>query len=193
MSILIVYESLFGATHEVAEEFAIGAGAFTEVSVISVDDIDPAAIPNADVIVLGAPTHSRGLSTASSRAVAALIADDPCSGSRLERDPLLGMREWLDRAVLPTGSVYATFDTRIRGPRLFVGSAARRIEKVLTRRGLTIAAPPVSFIVMTNHRLEPGERGRAGEWGSRAAQTLLPAAAGAGAATVSRRHPGSGA
>lgn len=180
MSILIVYESLFGATHEVAEEFAIAARAVTTVEVKAVEDVDPTAIPHAELIVLGAPTHHRGLSTANSRADAELIADDPFSGNHLERDATTGMREWLGQAVLPAGSVYVAFDTRIRGPRLFVGSAAHRIQAFLDDRRMIVVAPPESFLVMDNNRLEPGERGRAGEWGDRVARTLVPVGATSG-------------
>ncbi|SDZ42638.1 universal stress protein [Herbiconiux ginsengi] len=167
MSTLIVYESMFGATHAVAEEIASGIRRRNDVTVVSVHDLDPEQVPEADLIVLGAPTHVHGLSTPVSRENAALVGLDSYSGLQLEHDQNpIGMAEWLERAQLPADAGFAVFDTRIRGPRLLVGSAAHHVASLLHTRGIDLVAPPTSFFVMDNHRLEPGERERASAWGA---------------------------
>jgi nucleotide-binding universal stress UspA family protein len=167
MSALIVYESLFGATHEVAEEIAAGLRQHKPATVVSVHDLDPEQIPESDLIVLGAPTHTHGLSTPVSRENAALLELDGFSGLQLEHaQNEIGMAEWLERAQFPAGAVFAVFDTRIRGPRLLVGSAAHHLASLLHTSGIELVTPPESFNVMDNHRLEPGERERAREWGT---------------------------
>ncbi len=167
MPALIVYESMFGATHAVAEEIAAGLRDRTPATVASVNDLDPEHLPEADLIVLGAPTHGHGLSTPVSRGDAALIGLDSYSGLRLEHDDnAVGMAEWLERAVLPADAVVAVFDTRIRGPRLVVGSAGHHVVRLLRAGGREPVVASESFYVMDNHRLEPGERQRAREWGA---------------------------
>jgi nucleotide-binding universal stress UspA family protein len=167
MSALIVYESMFGATHAVAEEIASGIRHRSPATVISVQDLDPEQVPAADLIVLGAPTHGHGLSTPVSRESAALVGLDSYSGLHLEHDQNpIGMAEWLERAQFPGDAVFAVFDTRIRGPRLLVGSAAHHLAGVLRNDGRRLVTAPESFYVMDNHRLEPGERERAREWGT---------------------------
>ncbi|MBF4571932.1 flavodoxin domain-containing protein [Herbiconiux sp. VKM Ac-1786] len=176
MRILIVFESLFGATHAIADEIGTGAGPYGEVTVVAAHDIDPATLPAVDLLVLGAPTHNHGLSTAESRGQAALLAIDTFSGLQLDRgeNDSSGMREWLHSAAIPSGTQVAVFDTRIRGPRLFVGSAGHDIAQTLHRFQICLVAKPVSFSVMGNHRLEPGERSRAAHWGTELTTLIRP-------------------
>ena len=175
MSILIVYESMFGATHTVAEEIATATRHLTPVTVASVQDLSPERLPHSELVILGAPTHSHGLSTPVSREKAALIDLVNDSGLQLEHEENpIGMREWLARAQFPAGSAFAVFDTRIRDPRLLVGSAAHHVARVLRSTGHPLVAPPESFFVMDNHRLEPGERGRAQAWGEFLARNGAP-------------------
>ncbi|MCS5716555.1 universal stress protein [Herbiconiux sp. CPCC 205763] len=167
MAALVIYESLFGATHEVAEEIAAGLRQNMRATVISLHDLDPDQLPQSELIVLGAPTHTHGLSTPASRENAALLGLDGYSGLQLEHDHApIGMAEWLEGAEFPADTAFAVFDTRIRGPRLLVGSAAHHLESVLRESGIELLTPPQSFYVMDNHRLEPGERERARSWGT---------------------------
>jgi hypothetical protein len=70
MKIAIVYESMFGNTHEVAE--AIGDGVRkaqpdADVACVSVAEAAPALIKSTDLLVVGGPTHIRGMTTGFSR------------------------------------------------------------------------------------------------------------------------------
>jgi hypothetical protein len=64
---VIVYESMYGNTHQVAD--AIGAGLSTafDVSVIPVSKASPAVPTDADLVVVGGPTHAHGMSRAATR------------------------------------------------------------------------------------------------------------------------------
>ena len=59
----------------------------------------------------------------------------------------------------------AAFDTRLAGPAMFTGSAAKGIARLLERHGLTLIAEAESFLVTTGNKLRPGEEDRAKEWG----------------------------
>jgi hypothetical protein len=69
----------------------------------------------------------------------------------------------------------AVFDTRLDWPRWLSGSAADRISDALRERGARVIAREESFIVTMEPTLQPGEEGRAAEWGDRLA-TLAGAA-----------------
>jgi hypothetical protein len=78
----------------------------------------------------------------------------------------IGLREWLDTVRRGSAEVAAaTFDTRIKKPRL-PGSAARAAEKRLRRLGFRIAAPATSFYVAgSSGPLADDEAERARRWG----------------------------
>lgn len=146
MSGVVVFESMFGCTRAVAESIAAGmTAAGLETIAIAVDDAlaHDAAVGRARVLVVGAPTHMRGLSTPRSRALARARGG--------EGD--LGIHEWLDALPGLSGRAAAVFDTRSWSR--FAGSAGSRIEKLLRKRGAELIAPTQAF------EIEGGEDGRA--------------------------------
>jgi len=66
MRTLVVYESWFGNTRRIAEKVAAAIAPESEVELASVDDPVPSLV-RVDLVVLGAPTHVHGLSSARSR------------------------------------------------------------------------------------------------------------------------------
>ena len=70
MRALVVYESLYGNTHIVASNIADGMRGTDEVTLVPVSAATPDLVAEADLLVVGAPTHIHGLSTASSRQAA---------------------------------------------------------------------------------------------------------------------------
>src|ERR1700760_3527820 len=66
MKSLVVYESWFGNTRRLAETIAAALRDEGDVELVSVDDPLPSLL-HVDLIVLGAPTHVHGLSSARSR------------------------------------------------------------------------------------------------------------------------------
>jgi hypothetical protein len=165
MRALVVYESMYGNTHVVASNIADGLRGTSEVSLVPVAAATADLIAEADLLVVGAPTHMHGLSTASSRQLARKAAAKPESGLTLDPDASgPAMRDWLSG--LAGGKVLAAaFDTRLDGVPMFTGHASHGISRLLRRHGYRLLAPPESFVVTKRNTLADGESPRARRWG----------------------------
>jgi len=170
MRALIVYESMFGNTGEVATAVARGLSDRLEVELRDVSEAPSPITEFLDLIVVGGPTHAFSMSRENTRSEAVR------QGAR--RPPFdLGLREWLE--ALPSGNheqAIATFDTRVDKVRHLPGSAAKGAAKLARRHGYRAAAHHESFYVQdTQGPLLPGELDRATAWGRRLAQYRVPA------------------
>ncbi len=172
MRAMVVYESMFGNTRDVARAVAEGIAPRMPVELVEVSNA-PTSIP-ADVglLVVGGPTHGHGLSNPTTRADA-----EGRAGDRLVSRGI-GLSEWLE-VVGTSGEplAIAAFDTRIKGPELIWGSAARAATKRLRARRFQVVAEPKSFLVggptgPMFDRLATGERERATAWGASVAATV---------------------
>ena len=155
---LIVVESYFGNTRVIAE--AVAAGLIeggVEAQMVDVAQA-PSALPSdLDLLVLGAPTHNRGLPTATSRAKACAQAG---SG---KASP--GIGEWLETVAIPASIDAAAFDTVISKGWLS-GSAAKAIAKTLQRRQGRRTVSVRSFVVTASKGpLATGQESDAHSWG----------------------------
>jgi hypothetical protein len=160
---VIVYESIYGNTLEIAEAIAAGLRGRAEVSVLPVSEADPSGLGQLDLLVVGGPTHVRGLSRGSTRERA--IADAPGKGLRTvagKGDP--GLREWL-AGLTDGGFAVAAFDTRLKAPAMVTGRASLGIARRLRRHGLSPLTSATSFFVNRNNQLLAGETDRARRWG----------------------------
>ena len=149
MTALVVYDSLYGNTETIAEAIA---SAVLDAEVHRLFEVDPAALPAADLLVVGSPTQGG--------------------------QPTAATRDWLAR--LPAGSLTRTrvgaFDTRLaKSDHGFllgalmnvIGFAAPRILKQLESRGGRPAAAAEGFVVAGREGpLQAGELQRAGGWAS---------------------------
>lgn len=165
MKALVVYESMFGNTRQIAEAVARGLGNHGEVRAVEVGEA-PADLSGYDFLVVGGPTHILGMSRPMTRKGAADQAQQ--HGMELVSKGE-GVREWLG-GVTPPRRDYpaASFDTALRKLGWFgAGSAARKEASVLEEKGFRMVAPPEQFRVTGGEiaRLEPGELERAEEWG----------------------------
>ena len=178
MRAVVVYESQFGNTHLIAEAIGAGLRSAYEVDIMPVALAGQAAIRDADLLVVGGPTHVHGMTRESTRQAAAKTAAGPDSGLRLESDAArAGLREWLD--ALGPGEAHAkavAFDTRMQGPAPFTGRAAKGVGRSLRHHGYDLVAEPESFIVTRENRLVPEEDERAKTWGARLAALCAPLA-----------------
>ena len=175
MRAVIIFESMYGNTHAIADAIGRGLGPEHEVSVVPVADATPELLDGADLVVAGAPTHIHGMSRARSRQAAVEAAHKDGSGLTLEphaQGP--GLRDWFGTVGRIRGCG-AAFDTRLGGPATFTGRASKAIAKLLDRHGLTEIAPAQSFLVTKDSQLQPGEEDRAEQWGRELA-ARLPAA-----------------
>jgi hypothetical protein len=157
MKSVVVYESWFGNTRQVAEAIAGELCWAGEVQLCSVNDPIP-PLEQVDLIVVGGPTHVHGLSSSTSRRGALEQQGRPATESR-------GVRGWLGELPPGNGKRAAAFDTRVDKPAFLVGSAAHGIDRRLRRRGYEPAARPESFFVDgTPGPLKAGELERAAAW-----------------------------
>ncbi|MFF1635312.1 flavodoxin family protein [Leifsonia sp. NPDC058248] len=171
MKTTVVYESMFGNTRQIAEAIADGVRSSGEVVVLPVSDA-PESTADSDLLIVGAPTHTHGLSRPESRIEAGQWADDPAKDLQLEPNAEgLGVREWL-ASVTAVAPRFAAFDTRADIARLLSGSAAAKIEKNLHKLGSNPITASESYLVDKQSRLEIGELERAREWGRQIGATL---------------------
>ncbi|MDH3226251.1 MAG: flavodoxin domain-containing protein [Thermoleophilia bacterium] len=171
MKAFVVYESMFGNTHEIAEAIAEGLDSLGEVELGSVAHVAPEAVADAELLVIGGPTHMHGMSRPTSRSAAAEAA---ATDDELEMEPDAtgpGLREWFSRMPKTgAGRLAAAFDTRLDKPALLTGSAAKGIAKQLRRHRYEALGEPESFLVEdSNGPLMEGERERARRWGAQLA------------------------
>ena len=146
MRALVVYESMYGNTHEIARNIADGLRTNYEVTLVPVAEATADLVAGADLLVAGAPTHVHGLPSVATRRMAARAAED---GSALRMDPGAGdpgLPEWLNDLGHRDG-LAAAFDTRIKGAPVITGRAGRAIARLLKRHGYRLVAAPESFLV----------------------------------------------
>jgi flavodoxin I len=140
MKVLIVYDSVYGNTGQIAK--AIG-GSFTgEVKVIRAEDFKPPELEKVDLFIVGSPTQ----------------------GGR----PTKPVQEFLDKIAESNikGVKFASFDTRISTKLVGIfGYAAGRIANVLKSKGGILATNPQGYFVKgTQGPLKDGELDRAISW-----------------------------
>src|SRR5215468_7335079 len=67
MQAVIVYESMFGNTRTIAHAIGAGLAEYFDVAIVPVARAYPATYGEADLVVVGGPTHVHGLSRRPSR------------------------------------------------------------------------------------------------------------------------------
>jgi sulfite reductase alpha subunit-like flavoprotein len=171
MKAVVVFESMYGNTRAIAEAVAKGleASSGADVTVAPASQADAEMIRQADLLVVGAPTHAHGMSHPGTRRAAAEAAAK--HDSKLQLDPSAGVdgggiRDWLAH-LDARGGVSAAFDTRLDAPAIFTGRAAPKIARQLRRHGFAAVTEPESFLVTKDTELCPGETARAQDWGTR--------------------------
>lgn len=170
MRAVVVYESMYGNTHLVADAIGAGLRPACDVSVVPVAEAGPAVLAGADLVVVGDPTHVHGMGRASTREAAA----KPASGLTVEPDALgLGLREWFD-SLGHYPAKAAAFDTRMDGPAAFTGRASKRVARLLRAYGFDMAMEPESFPVTKQNQLMPYKSARAREWGTKLVADVAP-------------------
>jgi hypothetical protein len=165
MDALVVYESMFGNTRDVARAIAEGLGTRLTVRTCEVGEAPAVVDDTIGLLVAGGPTHAFGMSRPTTRHSAA----EQAGGALVSLGN--GVREWL--AGLPGTSVpAAAFDTRVGHPRV-PGSAAHAVGRRLRRLGCRMVVPAETFWVEgTPGPVMPGELDRARSWGERLATVV---------------------
>ncbi|NTW25677.1 MAG: flavodoxin family protein [Lentimicrobium sp.] len=151
MKALIIYDSAFGNTEQIALAMQNALAENNEVSAIRPGDFKPEMLNGLDLLIAGSPTQ--------------------------KFNPLKGISDLLN--ALPQKSLagikVAAFDTRIDIKKVnnkalnffvyFFGYAAKPLAGKLVAKGGSPAASPEGFFVEgTNGPVSPGERERASIW-----------------------------
>ncbi len=163
MEAIVVYESLWGNTAEVARAVAEGLGPGARA--LRTDEVTPEDVAGAELVVAGAPVFGFKLSSQKMRDG---IRQSPGKGPAPDLScPLL--RGWL--AALPEGPGWAAaFDTQVRGP---FGKGAPEIGEQLEAKGRVRIAEPQGFVVKGSQGpLRKGEAERARAWGEELAREV---------------------
>ena len=139
MRALVVYGAPYENIRVVAGHVADGLRATHEVTVVPVAGATADLLAEADLLVVGAPTHIRGLSS--------------------------GIHE-LVRIPQSWPVLAAAFDTRINGGPTVPGRSSRSIARLLMRHGYLTIVSPESFAVTEQGTPLDGEDTRARHWGA---------------------------
>ena len=155
MKVLIIYDSSFGNTEQIAQAIGHALGSQEDVEVLRVGDAKPEQLTGLKLLVVGSPTQG--------------FRPTPAINNLLGRIPVDGLR----------GVKVAAFDTRIsmndidppivRFIGRFVvklfGYAAKPIADRLKKKGGELTIPPEGFYVKgTEGPLKEGELERAADW-----------------------------
>lgn len=158
MKALVVFESMWGNTAQVARAVAQGLSEAYDVQVLQVGDA-PSDLTGVGLLVVGGPTHAFSMSRQSTR-------EDAVRKGAPPGHVQTGIREWLDALPEPQHLAVATFDTRVAKVKHMPGSAARKAAKEVRRHHLGRVVGVESFFVDDMEGpLLPGELDRARSWG----------------------------
>lgn len=141
MNIIVVYDSEFGNTEQIARIITETLRTSHTVKLYNASEVDRTALTGVELLVVGGPTQRHTFSPA--------------------------MEDWLES--LPAhslrGAAGAVFDTRYRMSQMLTGSAAHSIAKRLGKAGVSMVVPRESFFVVERQGpLEEGELERAARW-----------------------------
>jgi len=169
MGALVVFESMYGNTWQIAEAIAEGLSSRLPAEIVEVASAPREITGEVQLLVVGAPTHALGLSREATRADAAERSGHAVISAGV------GVREWIGSLSIPRGLAVAAFDTHV-DKRWLPGSAAVVVRRLLRRLGGKPIVSSESFYVGgMEGPLIPGEVERAREWGARLAEHLATA------------------
>lgn len=166
MTTLVVYETMYGRTRDVAQAVADGCGTGGDVRLVEVGELAAAGaegLPDdVTLLVVGGPTHAFSMTRPGTR------GDAGKYGRTISQT---GVREWLAGLTLPAGLPVAAFCTKLDSP--LSGSAARGIAQRLRKAGGRLVVPAKDFYVKgTQPVLLAGEAERARAWGAALATAM---------------------
>jgi len=160
MNCLMVYDTVYGNTEQVARAIAKALMSAHSVRLIKADQIVKIDTASIDLLIVGGPTHRHGMSPK----IAAVLKATP-------HRTLKGVK-------------IAAFDTRYRMAAWLSGSAASDIARYLRRLGGLLQISPKSFFIERDmpprgekrrhnlERLEAGEIEQAAKWAVEIVNTI---------------------
>lgn len=151
MKALIVYDSVFGNTEQIAQAMGNALGSQAEVNTLRVGDVKPEQLMGLDVLIVGSPTRG--------------FRPTPAISNLLKNIPKKGLKG-VKVAAFDTRISMNDIDSRILPPLVKVfGYAAKPIADRLKKKEGELAIPPEGFFVEgTEGPLKEGELERAADW-----------------------------
>jgi hypothetical protein len=138
---------------------------------VAVADASPELIKSTDLLVVGGPTHIRGMTSGFSRKMGIsgeekLEAQGEPAHEMEEDAEGPGVREWFDSLPkVSEGGSAAAFDTRL--PSRMAGGAAHGIARRLRKHGYDLVSEPEGFVLDDAYGpMRAGEIERAKQWGA---------------------------
>ncbi|MGV1036938.1 MAG: flavodoxin domain-containing protein [Candidatus Nanopelagicales bacterium] len=191
MHTVVVYESMYGNSHRVADVVGDELRDAGPVEVVPVSAATNDLIAGADLVVVGGPTHVHTMSSSKTRAAAQTQAPgsvqkhgpEPLPMDQHWQDP--GLRDWFKVLPQADGQSAAAFDTRFDARALLTGRASKLIARKLAKHDFTLIAEPESFLVDKQTRLLDSEVERAAHW-ARGLRTAMEAEHGAAGSWTAR-------
>jgi len=151
MKTLVIYDSFFGNTEQIARSIAAALGDASNVGLVKVTEFNLESLEGVELLIVGSPTRSfqasegtmsflKGLPANALKGVKVAAFDTRLLLSEIESSTL--------RFIVNTG-----------------GYAAKRIADNLKKKGGMLASPPEGFLVKGEKGpLVDGELERAAEW-----------------------------
>jgi len=141
MQTLIIYDSEYGNTQQIAQAIADALKAYSSVQLMTVAEACPPSLQGVDLLLIGGPTQIHGLT--------------PTMRTLLDKLPDQALR----------GLPVAAFDTRFRMATVRSGSTAQAIAHKLEREKARLLLPAKSFFVTGREGpLEEGALENAARW-----------------------------
>lgn len=157
MRAIVVYESHWGNTEEVARAIAEGIG--PEARALNTDEATASIVADADLVVAGAPIMAFGLPSDAMIQNAGKDPKAPAPGDISHPS----LRSWLE-SLPPSRAAAASFETKLRWS---PGGATGAIDERFHDAGFRTIAKAQKFWVTTPYGpLRNGEVERARAWGS---------------------------
>ena len=151
MNTLVIYDSFFGNTEQIAQAIGKAMPLPDQVEICRVSEVKPGQLAGSKLLIVGSPT--RGFRP--TPAIAELLKNLPASA-------LEGVK------VAAFDTRIATSDIKSGALRLMVnlgGYAAAPIATALKKKGGVLVVPPEGFFVQDQEGpLKPGELERAASW-----------------------------
>lgn len=161
MSVLIIYDSVYGNTEKIAQAIGNALEEQNAVSLVRVDDANLDLFKDITLLVVGSPTQRfntmpaisnllKSIPDNSLKGVKVAAFDTRLSAAEINKTPVLG------------------FFVKLWGKSAY---AAQLIARLLLKKGGALVAPPEGFYVEgMEGPLAQGELERAAEWGKRLLQ-----------------------
>jgi flavodoxin len=160
MKAMVVYDSQYGNTGQVAQAIGQALGTGDEVQVKRVTEAKPEQLAGLDLLIAGSPTQAF-TATSGTKNYLKAIPDGGLQGVKVAAFDTRFTEEAINR------NRFLAFMVRI------FGYAAQPIADRLVKKGGELAVPPEAFYVGdTEGPLLEGELERAAEWAAQVADSL---------------------